>query len=137
MTQPPFALSHLDHVVLTVSNIDITCEFYTTVLGMAVVTFGDDRKALQFGSQKINLHQLGSEFVPNAAHATPGSADLCFITTTPLLSVIDHLRHQNVTILEGPVQRTGAMGAIISIYIHDPDQNLIEIANYLTRDLCP
>ncbi len=133
----PVTITHLDHLVLTVSSIDITCEFYTTVLGMAVVAFGDDRKALQFGSQKINLHQLGSELTPNATHAIPGSADLCFITTTPLPMVIDHLNHQDVTILEGPVQRTGAMGAIVSIYIHDPDQNLIEIANYLTSDPCP
>lgn len=124
----------LDHFVLTVRSIEAACDFYTRVLGMAVVTFGDGRKALQFGEfgeHKINLHQAGREFEPKASRPTPGSGDVCFITRTPLERVMSHLRACNVAILEGPVKRTGARGAIESVYIHDPDGNLIEIANYL------
>lgn len=124
----------LDHFVLTVRSIEAACDFYTRVLGMAVVTFGDGRKALQFGEfgeHKINLHQAGREFEPKASRPTPGSGDVCFITRTPLERVMSHLRAFNVAILQGPVKRTGARGAIESVYIHDPDGNLIEIANYL------
>lgn len=119
----------IDHLVLTVQDIDATCEFYTRVLGMTVVTFGEGRIALQFGSQKINLHQAGAEFEPKAARPTPGSADLCFIICTALDEVIAQLHKMNVPIVEGPVERTGAEGPIVSVYVRDPDGNLIEIAN--------
>lgn len=123
-------IDRLDHLVLTVKNIAATCEFYATVLGMDVVTFGDHRKALRFGTQKINLHQVGQEFEPKAHRPTPGSADLCFITTTPLADVIEHLQRYRVQIIEGPVKRTGATGPIVSIYFRDPDLNLIEVSNF-------
>jgi catechol 2,3-dioxygenase-like lactoylglutathione lyase family enzyme len=122
-------IDRLDHLVLTVKNSDVTCEFYARILGMRVVTFGDNRKALAFGSQKINLHELGKEFEPKAQRPTPGSADLCFITTTPIESVIAHLQANHVTIEDGPVQRTGATGKIVSVYVRDPDLNLIELSN--------
>jgi catechol 2,3-dioxygenase-like lactoylglutathione lyase family enzyme len=125
-----FTLDHLDHFVLTVANIDATVDFYTEVLGMELVTF-DGRKALTFGVQKINLHQRGHEFNPKAAHPMPGSGDFCLITTTPLKEVMDYLAELRVHIEEGPIERTGTLGKIRSIYLRDPDQNLIEIANYL------
>ena len=116
--------------VLTMRDIEATCEFYTRVLGMTVETFGQGRKALRFGQQKINLHQVGQEFEPKARQPTPGSGDLCFITSAPLEQVIDHLRSHGVKIIEGPVPRTGATGFILSVYFRDPDGNLLEIANY-------
>lgn len=122
-------ISHLDHLVLTVASIENTCNFYQTVLGFKVITFKGDRKALQFGNQKINLHQQGNEFEPKALHPTPGSADLCFISDTPILEVVAHLNQLNIQIEEGPVERTGAVHPILSVYIRDPDQNLIEISN--------
>ncbi|BBQ50469.1 VOC family protein [Acinetobacter pittii] len=125
-------ISHLDHLVLTVSNIESTCHFYQTVLGFEVITFKDDRKALKFGNQKINLHQQGNEFEPKALQPTPGSADLCFISDTPISEVVAHLNQLNIQIEEGPIERTGAMHPILSVYIRDPDQNLIEISNILT-----
>ena len=124
-------IDHLDHLVLTVRSIPATCDFYTRVLGMEVVSFGEGRKALRFGVQKINLHEAGHEFEPKAAQPVPGSADLCFIAETPLGEVIAHLKAQNVTIEQGPVQRTGAIGSIESVYLRDPDGNLIEISHYL------
>jgi catechol 2,3-dioxygenase-like lactoylglutathione lyase family enzyme len=123
------AIDHLDHLVLTVADLDCTIAFYRDVLGMRVETFGAGREALVFGRQKINLHQAGHEFEPKALRPTPGSADLCLITATPLAQVIDHLHAHGVAIEEGPVQRTGATGAILSVYVRDPDQNLIEISN--------
>jgi len=125
-----FALDQLDHVVLTVTNIDATVDFYTEILGMEQITF-EGRKSLAFGIQKINLHQRGHEFNPKAAHPTPGSADLCFITTTPLEEVVAYLASQKIHIEEGPVERTGALGKMRSVYLRDPDRNLIEIANYI------
>jgi catechol 2,3-dioxygenase-like lactoylglutathione lyase family enzyme len=122
-------ISNLDHLVLTVKEIDASIAFYSKVLGMEVVTFGDGRKALSFGAQKINLHQHGQEFEPKAANPTPGSADLCFITATPIPEVLKHLGECGVTVIEGPVLRTGATGPILSVYFHDPDMNLIEVAN--------
>ncbi len=122
-------ISHLDHLVLTVADIEKTVDFYTRVLGMQVVTFGEGRKALAFGNQKINLHQAGHEFEPKAERPTPGSADLCFIVATPLDRVIAYLETQGVSIIEGPVQRTGATGPIRSVYVRDPDLNLIELSN--------
>ena len=123
-----FVLEHLDHLVLTVSNLDATIDFYTEVLGMDVVTH-EGRKAVAFGIQQINLHQRGHEFNPKAAHPTPGSADLCFLTTTPLEQVIATLNEQKVHIEEGPVDRMGAIGKLRSIYLSDPDRNLVEISN--------
>jgi catechol 2,3-dioxygenase-like lactoylglutathione lyase family enzyme len=120
----------LDHIVLTVTDIEATCRFYQQVLGMEVVTFAGGRNALSFAQQKINLHQQGKEFEPKAFSPTPGSADICLIAATPLSEVIDHLRLCGVPILEGPVARTGAIGPITSVYFRDPDNNLIEVANY-------
>jgi catechol 2,3-dioxygenase-like lactoylglutathione lyase family enzyme len=124
-------IDRLDHLVLTVSDLNATCDFYSRVLGMEVVTFGGGRKALQFGSQKLNLHEAGKEFEPKAVKPTPGSADLCLIAGVPLEQVISHFRSCGVEIIEGPVQRTGATGPIQSVYVRDPDGNLIEISRYL------
>jgi len=123
-------IERLDHLVLTVRDIAATCDFYSTVLGMEIVTFGAGRKALAFGQQKFNLHEAGREFEPKADRPTPGSADLCLIADGSLNEVIDHLRACGVPILEGPVQRTGALGPIASVYFRDPDQNLIEVSTY-------
>jgi catechol 2,3-dioxygenase-like lactoylglutathione lyase family enzyme len=120
----------LDHIVLTVKDIDATCAFYERVLGMNAVTFGAGRKALSFGNQKINLHQYGNEFEPKAKRPTPGSVDVCFITSVPITEVISHLASCGVTVLEGPVPRTGARGQIVSVYFRDPDMNLIEVSTY-------
>ena len=125
-----FTIDHLDHLVLTVAEIDTTVAFYTSALGMELVTF-NTRKALRFGEQKINLHQAGNEFEPKAAHPTPGSADLCFITKTSLEDVISHLISKGYVIELGPVERTGAVGRMHSLYLRDPDSNLIEISNYV------
>lgn len=122
-------IDHLDHLVLTVASIEATCTFYADVLGMTVEIFGAGRKALRFGDQKINLHQAGHEFEPKAAAPTPGSGDLCFIAATALENVVAHVGRLGVAIELGPVDRTGATGSIRSIYIRDPDGNLIEIAN--------
>lgn len=124
-------IERLDHLVLTVANIETTCSFYERVMGMKVVTFGEGRKALQFGQQKINLHQKGKEFEPKATYPTSGSADLCFITSVPIQQVIEHVKSCQVAILEGPVRRTGARGPIESVYFRDPDGNLIEVSNIL------
>lgn len=124
-------IDHLDHLVLTVQDIQATCDFYSRVLGMQVITFGEDRKALQFGNQKINLHQKGKEFDPKAQHPVPGSADLCFITLVPLEQVITHLQSCHISLISGPVKRTGATRPILSVYFRDPDGNLLEVANYL------
>lgn len=123
-------IDRIDHLVLTVRNISATCDFYSHVLGMEVVTFGGGRKALAFGCHKINLHEHGKEFEPKAAHATPGSADLCLVTSTDLPSVQAGLAACGVRVLEGPVSRTGALGPITSLYFRDPDANLIEVSNY-------
>lgn len=123
-------INRLDHLVLTVRDIAASCDFYSRVLDMEAVTFGNGRKALAFGGQKINLHEAGKELEPKAARPTPGSADLCFITREQLTSVMAHLDSHNITIIDGPVPRTGATGAITSIYLRDPDGNLIEISNY-------
>ncbi len=124
-------IDRIDHLVLTVRDIEATCAFCARVLGMEVVTFGEGRLALQFGRQKINLHQAGREFAPKALRPTPGSADLCFIAATPLAEVIDHLRGCEVEIELGPVGRAGALGTMESVYFRDPDGNLIEISNYV------
>jgi len=123
-------IDRLDHLVLTVADIDRTVAFYTTVLGMQEETFGAGRRALTFGRQKINLHEAGREFEPKARHPTPGSGDLCFVTTSELREVQQHLASCDVPIEEGPVDRTGALGPIRSVYIRDPDANLVEISTY-------
>lgn len=121
----------LDHLVLTVANMQRTIDFYKRILGMQEIIYGNNRKALTFGDQKINLHEYGNEYEPKAKITYPGSADLCFITTIPISDFKDYLISHGVSIEEGPVKRTGAKGNIISIYIRDPDDNLIEVSNYL------
>jgi catechol 2,3-dioxygenase-like lactoylglutathione lyase family enzyme len=123
-------VEHLDHLVLTVADVEASCAFYARVLGMRPLTFGEGRRALAFGQQKINLHPAGREYDPKAQRPTPGSADLCFITTTPLAQVQAELAAAGVTVEEGPVQRTGATGPLLSVYFRDPDGNLIEVANW-------
>jgi catechol 2,3-dioxygenase-like lactoylglutathione lyase family enzyme len=124
-------IDQLDHLVLTVQNIQTTCEFYSRVLGMQVVTFAEGQIALQFGNQKINLHQKGKEIDPKAQHPTPGSADLCFLTSMPLEHVIAHLQSCNVSLILGPVEQTGATKSLVSLYFRDPDGNLLEVSNAL------
>jgi len=124
-------IDRLDHLVLTVASIEASCAFYERILGMTVVRFGQGRTALAFGAQKINLHQAGREFVPHAQHPVPGSADVCFITLMPLADAMAHVRAQGVDILEGPVDKTGAIGPMRSFYFRDPDANLIEVSNYV------
>ncbi|XP_031749959.1 glyoxalase domain-containing protein 5-like isoform X2 [Xenopus tropicalis] len=140
-SQPPFCIQRLDPLVLTVRNLDKTINFYTKVLGREATTFKvlipllklpsvrreGGRKALSFGMQKINLHEAGKEFEPKAAVPSPGSADPCLITETPLSTVVQHLRACGVPVEEGPVSRPGAVGEIISVYMRDPEQNLIEV----------
>lgn len=123
-------IDRLDHLVLTVVDIETTVAFYTRVLGFDVVTFGQGRKGLTFGRQKFNLHQRDKEFEPKAKAPTPGAIDLCLIASTPLDEVIAELNTLGITIEEGPVERSGATGPIRSVYLRDPDQNLIEISNY-------
>jgi|HubBroStandDraft_3_1064219.scaffolds.fasta_scaffold409527_1 catechol 2,3-dioxygenase-like lactoylglutathione lyase family enzyme len=127
---PLMHIERLDHLVLTVADIERTCEFYTRVLGMEVVRFGEGRTALRFGQQKINLHPADN--IPGlvADRPTLGSADLCFITTVPLAEVTTHLEACSVPIVAGPGPRAGAIGTIQSVYIRDPDLNLVEISNY-------
>ncbi len=124
-------IDRIDHLVLTVDDVERTIAFYVNVLGMTEVTFGSGRKALTFGSSKINLHQRGREFEPKAAKPTPGSADLCFIADDPLDVVVADLAASGIAVEEGPVPRTGARGPITSVYIRDPDRNLVELSNYL------
>jgi catechol 2,3-dioxygenase-like lactoylglutathione lyase family enzyme len=124
-------IDRLDHLVLTVADIDTTVDFYTRLLGMTAVSFGADRIAVVFGQTKINLHQAGREFEPKAYRPTPGSADLCLITADSLDRVIEDLAAHGVPVEEGPVGRTGATGPIRSIYFRDPDRNLIEVSTYL------
>jgi catechol 2,3-dioxygenase-like lactoylglutathione lyase family enzyme len=126
-------ISGLDHLVLTVTEISRSVHFYTTCLGMVSEVFGaadgTKRWALKFGSQKINLHLSGEEFLPKAENPSPGSADLCFLSNAPLTDWQVHLRSKGIGVEEGPLPRTGATGTIISIYLRDPDGNLIEISN--------
>jgi catechol 2,3-dioxygenase-like lactoylglutathione lyase family enzyme len=121
----------IDHIVLTVRDIKTTLDFYQNILGMEVETFAENRIALKFGSQKINLHQYGKEFEPKAESPLPGSMDLCFITETPLTEAMSQVGAGGVAIIEGPVNKTGAQGPIKSFYFRDPDMNLIEVANYV------
>ena len=122
-------IDRIDHFVLTVKDVAATCDFYERSLGMTREEFGAGRVALKFGAQKINLHEAGAEFEPRADEPTPGSADLCFLSETKLADWVLHLHGQNIEIEEGPVTRTGAQGILNSIYLRDPDGNLVEIAN--------
>ena len=124
-------IDHLDHLVLTTTDEAACVAFYTGVLGMQLETFGAGRKAFRFGNQKINLHVKGSEFEPKAHLPVPGALDLCFVASRPLAQVIDALQAGGQTIVEGPVLRTGATGRIRSVYLRDPDLNLIEISEYV------
>ena len=123
-------IDRIDHIVLTVHDLERTIAFYSRVLGMEPVTFGGGRRGLAFGRQKLNLHQAGREFEPKALAPAPGAIDLCFISETPLAGVIEKLRAEGVVIIEGPVDKTGALGPMKSVYFRDPDGNLIEVSNY-------
>ena len=123
-------IERLDHLVLTTAHEADCVHFYCTVLGMTLQTFGEGRKAFVFNGQKINLHIQGHEFEPKALHPMPGALDLCFIASVPLAQVPQHLAEHGVAIECGPVQRTGARGPILSVYVRDPDHNLIEISEY-------
>jgi catechol 2,3-dioxygenase-like lactoylglutathione lyase family enzyme len=123
-------VTRLDHLVLTVADLEATLDFYTRALGMNVQAFAGGRLALRFGEQKINLHEAGREFEPRARLATPGSADLCFVVEQPLMDWAEHLEALGVPLVEGPVPRVGALGPMTSIYFRDPDGNLLELASY-------
>jgi catechol 2,3-dioxygenase-like lactoylglutathione lyase family enzyme len=120
----------LDHIVLTVTDIDATCAWYERLLGMSRISFETDRTALTFERQKINLHRAGEEVEPHAARPGPGTADLCFIVADPLADVIEFFQGEEVEIEHGPVEQSGAVGVMDSIYVRDPDGNLIEVASY-------
>ena len=123
-------IDRIDHIVLTAFDVDRTIDFYSRVMGMEPITFAGGRRGLAFGRQKINLHQAGREFEPKALKPVPGALDLCFITETPLDDVIARLKANGVVIVDGPVQKTGALGPMMSVYFRDPDGNLIEVSNY-------
>jgi catechol 2,3-dioxygenase-like lactoylglutathione lyase family enzyme len=123
-------IDRIDHIVITAFDVERTLDFYSKVMGMEPITFAGGRRGLAFGKQKINLHQSGREFEPKALKPTPGSMDLCFITETPLAEVISHLKSHGVAIAQGPVEKTGAQGPMMSVYFRDPDGNLIEVSNY-------
>jgi catechol 2,3-dioxygenase-like lactoylglutathione lyase family enzyme len=122
-------VDRIDHVVLTVRDLERTIGFYVSTLGMREVTFGDGRRALAFGDQKLNLHEAGREFTPSAATPTPGSVDVCFTTDVPLAEVVSHLGALGVSIELGPVDKTGARAPLRSVYFRDPDGNLVEVSN--------
>jgi catechol 2,3-dioxygenase-like lactoylglutathione lyase family enzyme len=123
-------IDRIDHVVLTVFDIERTLDFYQRVLGMEPVTFAGGRRGLAFGRQKLNLHQAGHEFEPKALRPAPGTMDFCLVTETPLAEVMETLKSHGVVIIAGPVDKTGAMGPIKSVYFRDPDGNLVEVSNY-------
>ncbi|EHQ44184.1 VOC family protein [Myroides odoratus] len=123
-------VKHLDHFVMTVLDIDKTVAFYTEIMGMELIVFGKNRKALKFGNQKINLHQKGKEFEPKALYPTVAALDLCFIVADKMEDIVAELELKKIEIIEGIVERTGALGKIQSIYFRDPDGNLIELSNY-------
>jgi catechol 2,3-dioxygenase-like lactoylglutathione lyase family enzyme len=124
-------INRIDHLVLTVADIDRTVDFYSRILGMEKIEFAQGRIALACGEQKINLHQLGKEFEPGAEHVQAGSADLCLIIDTPIEQAIEHIQQHGVDLIAGPVQRSGAQGKIVSAYLRDPDGNLLEVSNCL------
>ena len=122
-------ISSIDHFVPTAGDVEATIGFYTRALGMTAETFAGGRRALCFGNQKINLHQAGAEFEPKARVATPGSGDFCLLSEVPVAEIAAHLASEGVAVIEGPVARTGAAGALLSIYFRDPDGNLVEVSN--------
>lgn len=124
-------IDRIDHVVLTVADIGRTCEFYSRVLGMQAVIFGENRRALKFGKQKFNLHEKGKESRLRAKTAVPGAVDICLITESPIEEVVSHLRSAGVGIEEGPVEKEGATGPMMSVYFRDLDGNLIEVSRYM------
>jgi len=126
----PIRIDRIDHIVLTAFDVDRTIDFYSRVMGMEPITFAGGRRGLAFGRQKINLHQAGREYEPKALKPVPGSLDLCFIAETPLADVIAQLKANGVVIVDGPVQKTGALGPMMSVYFRDPDGNLVEVSNY-------
>jgi catechol 2,3-dioxygenase-like lactoylglutathione lyase family enzyme len=130
MVSDTMRIDRIDHIVITAFDVERTLDFYSKVLGMEPITFAGGRRGLAFGKQKINLHQSGREFEPKALKPVPGSMDLCFITETPLAEVISHLKSHGVAIAQGPVEKTGAQGPMMSVYFRDPDGNLIEVSNY-------
>ena len=123
-------IDRIDHIVLTVFDLERTIGFYSRVLGMEPVTFAGGRRGLAFGRQKLNLHQAGREFEPKALAPAPGAIDLCFIASTALEEVIESLKQEGIAIIDGPVDKTGALGPMKSVYFRDPDGNLIEVSNY-------
>jgi catechol 2,3-dioxygenase-like lactoylglutathione lyase family enzyme len=126
-------IDHVDHIVLTTRDLEGCIHFYSRVLGMKLEKFqtpGAQRLALRFGNQKINIHEWGKEYTPRAHVAAPGTLDLCFIASVSLDAVVEKLRKENINILEGPVTKTGANGPIRSVYVRDPDLNLVEISVY-------
>lgn len=126
----PISIDRIDHLVLTVFDLERTLDFYSRVLGMQPVTFAEGRRGLAFGRQKLNLHQAGREYEPKALKPGPGAIDLCFVSETPLAQVMEQLKAHGVAIIEGPVPKTGALGPMMSVYFRDPDGNLIEVSNY-------
>ncbi|HYU15452.1 MAG TPA: VOC family protein [Candidatus Acidoferrum sp.] len=130
-------IERLDHLVLTVRDIAATCRFYQRVLGMRPVEFAPGRWAIHFGGSKLNLHAADHPVDPNVRHATPGSADVCFITKTAITDVIAELAAAQVPVILGPVSRIGARGSLLSVYFYDPDENLIEVANQVDERRTP
>lgn len=128
---PGSLIRSIDHFVLTCADVDATIDFYVRVLGMTAESFAGGRRAISFGSQKINLHQAGREFEPKARVATPGSGDFCLLSDVPVAEIAAHLAAEGVTIIEGPVAKTGAAGPLLSIYFRDPDGNLVEVSNLI------
>lgn len=126
---PPVVIDAIDHFVLTVADVDATCLFYGRVLGLETVTFAGGRKGLAAGAQKINLHPVAADFPERAGVPTPGAGDFCLLTRTPLADVVRHLALQGIAIESGPIAKTGARSALMSVYFRDPDGNLVEVAN--------
>ena len=124
------SVEQIDHFVITVSNTDRTITFYERVLGMSAISFGDNRKALRFGTQKINIHQVAQEVQPNALNAATGTADLCFISKLSIKEIQNHLQSEQIDIEYGPIEQSGAVGIMDSVYFRDPDGNLIEVGVY-------
>lgn len=132
MSPPGISVERLDHLVLTVRSVEVTCAFYERVLGVEALSLPGGRRALRLGDQKVSLHEVGHELVPHALRPTPGSGDLCLVTRVPLEDAIAHVRSCGVDIVEGPVRRAGATGPLVSAYLRDPDGNLVELANEVT-----
>jgi len=129
-----FGINGLDHFVLTVADSDATCHFYGNILGMTIESFGDNRLAIRTGDQKINIHVAGREFSPHAVKPLPGSGDFCLISSSPIATIILEIQARGGVIESGPVARTGATGPLLSIYLRDPDGNLVEIANKVPQN---